>query len=283
MRYVLINDFFKEDLGGGGHSGGAALNDEIIYDIFKFHSEDIIKVKSSSLTESFLEARKDSFFIISNFFHIDSKLIEKIQELNYVVYAHDYKFVAHTNPALYKDFLVPKEEIIFEDFFNKSRMIICQSGLQQRIYNDNLQNANTLNFSGNLWDTESLDLMSKLKNTEKKRVCSVIKSHYPQKGVPEAIKFCIQKQFDYELIWSPSHHKFLEKMAQNKALAFYPLTPETCGRMGLEAKMMGIKVFTTELLGASHEPWFDKNEEDLISLMRSKHEEIYFTLKGIGG
>ena len=119
MRFILINDFFSDDLAGGGHAGGAALNDEIVIDIFTQKGENVSKIKSSALSEEFLEKEKDSFFIISNFFQIAPDLLEKIKELNYLIYAHDYKFVAHMNPAVYDNFLIPKEQLIFVDFFKK--------------------------------------------------------------------------------------------------------------------------------------------------------------------
>ena len=54
-------DFFSDDLAGGGHAGGAALNDEIVIDIFTQKGENVSKIKSSALSEEFLEKEKDSF------------------------------------------------------------------------------------------------------------------------------------------------------------------------------------------------------------------------------
>ncbi len=282
MRFILINDFFSEDLAGGGHAGGAALNDEIVIDIFTQKGENVSKIKSSALSEEFLEKEKDSFFIISNFFQIAPDLLEKIKELNYLIYAHDYKFVAHMNPAVYDNFLIPKEQLIFVDFFKKAKSIICQTNFQKLIYDKNLESDNTVNFSGNLWDKESLDLMRrKSQKKNRKDIFSVVKSMYDQKGVPEAIKFCIHNRLDYELIFDKNHNNFLSKLSANKGLVFWPKTPETCGRMILEAKMMNCVVFTNDLLGASHEPWYSHDGEELISVMESKHDEIHELIKNI--
>ena len=38
---------------------------------------------------------------------------------------------------------------------------------------------------------------------------------------------------------------------------------------------MNIKVFITKLVGASHEPWFEKHGVELINFMREKKKEIY--------
>jgi len=79
--------------------GGAALNDEEIYKIFKKNNENIEKIKTSKITEEFLGKEKDSLFIVSNFFHLKEEVKNKLMDLKYLLYAHDYKFVEHTNPA----------------------------------------------------------------------------------------------------------------------------------------------------------------------------------------
>ena len=277
MRFILINDFFSEDLAGGGHAGGAALNDEILIDIFQSNNKNVTKIKSPDVSHDFLEKEKDSFFIISNFFRFPSyDTLKQFENLKYIIYAHDYKFVNHMNPARYENFLVPENELICVDFFRNARAVICQSSLQQKIYDKNLkENVKTLNFSGNLWSLEHLELMRGFSNEEKRPVSSVVKSHYQEKGTPEAIKFCIENKMDYELIFDPDYNSFLRKISKNQGLVFWPKTPETCGRMILEAKMMNVKVFHNNLLGASHEPWFTQNGGELIDSMINKRQEIH--------
>tara|TARA_Y100001938_G_C8048698_1_gene410404 strand:+ start:66 stop:911 length:846 start_codon:yes stop_codon:yes gene_type:complete len=277
MRYILTSDFFIDDF-----IGGAALNDEEIYKVFKKNGEDIEKIKTSEITEDFLNKEKESFFIVSNFFHLAPELREKLMKLKYIIYAHDYKFVQHTNPAAYDDFKVPEPEIINKDFHEKAIAIMCQSSLQQNIYNLNLDvKDSTINVSGNLWsdeDFEVLEEVEKIKN--KKQMCSVIKSHYWQKGVPEAIKICIEKKFNYDLIHDDNYHNFLRKLGANAALMFYPLTPETLCRAVVEARMMNVKVITSNMVGATHEKWFDEIKgKELIDYMKERRNYVYSRIK----
>ncbi len=277
MRYILTSDFFIDDF-----IGGAALNDEEIYKVFKKNGEDIEKIKTSEITEDFLDKEKESFFIVSNFFHLAPELREKLMKLKYIIYAHDYKFVQHTNPAAYDDFKVPESEIINKDFHEKAIAIMCQSSLQQNIYNLNLDvKDSTINVSGNLWsdeDFEVLEEVEKIKN--KKQMCSVIKSHYWQKGVPEAIKICIEKKFNYDLIHDDNYHNFLRKLGANAALMFYPLTPETLCRAVVEARMMNVKVITSNMVGATHEKWFNEIKgKELIDYMKERRNYVYSRIK----
>ena len=277
MRYILTSDFFIDDF-----IGGAALNDEEIYKVFKKNGEDIEKIKTSEITEDFLNKEKESFFIVSNFFHLAPELREKLMKLKYIIYAHDYKFVQHTNPAAYDDFKVPESDIINKDFHEKAIAIMCQSSLQQNIYNLNVDvKDSTINVSGNLWsdeDFEVLEEVEKIKN--KKQMCSVIKSHYWQKGVPEAIKICIEKKFNYDLIHDDNYHNFLRKLGANAALMFYPLTPETLCRAVVEARMMNVKVITSNMVGATHEKWFDEIKgKELIDYMKERRNYVYSRIK----
>ena len=275
MRYVIASDFFIDDF-----IGGAALNDEEIFKTLLSKGEDVTKIKNRNITKEFLEKEQNSLFILSNFFHLSPELLEKLQKkCKYILYAHDYKFVEHTNPAKYEGFKVPTDELINIEVHENAQAVICQSNFQKEIYDKNLK-SNTINFSGNLWSKESLDLMETLIHTSKNGRCSVVKSPYFQKGVPEAIAECIKRGFDYDLIFDTHYETFLRKLASNKALMFIPSTPETFSRICVEAKMMSVKVFHTELVGAAREPWFaNAHGKEVIEEMRKCHNRAYDLIK----
>jgi hypothetical protein len=286
VRYVIVADFWPEDFrgGGGNHSGGAELSDEILFSIFKQKNQDVLKCRSTDLTTDLLDSEKDSTFILSNFFNIHPFILEKIKDnCRYILYCHDYKFVGHMQPQKYENFIVPKEELIFVDLFQNAKAVICQSALQEKIHKDNLGLNNLINFSGNLWSSDTLDLIESLSENTSNRNnrCSIVKSPYPEKGVAEAVLFCQQKGFDYDLIGNKDYNTFLHQIASNEGLVFWAKLPETCGRITVEAKMMNVLVHTTELLGASHEPWFNLAGKELIDVMRNKRENVYEILTNV--
>ncbi len=277
LSFCIISDFFVED-GYPWGIGGAALNDEEIYKHLSKTNE-VIKKKSEKLTlEEIASLKEKGFkFIVSNFFNLSKDVKEYIQEnCDYLLYVHDYKFVDHTNPAVYDNFIVPKDELINVDFHLNSKRIICQSELQKGIYDKNLSSEKiTYNLSGNLWNESSFKVIKETVNKPKNGKVAVVKSLFPQKGTPEAIKLCINKRFDYDLIHNEDPQSFLEELGQFSALAFVPFTPETLSRVCVESKMMGLEVYTTDLVGASHEPWFNLKGQDLISLMENKINDAH--------
>ena len=44
--------------------------------------------------------------------------------------------------------------------------------------------------------------------------------------------------------------------------------------MAVEARMMSVSVITTNIIGATHEPWFELKGEELIDKIESMREEI---------
>tara|TARA_B100002019_G_scaffold293170_1_gene319126 strand:- start:3886 stop:4737 length:852 start_codon:yes stop_codon:yes gene_type:complete len=271
LTFCIISDFFIDDF-----IGGAALNDEQIFLEFEKSGKNAIKIKSKDLSLEKIKEIKDYKLIISNFFHLEDEVKNYIQNnCDYVLYVHDYKFVQHTNPAIYKDFEVPKDELINVDFHNNSKAIICQSSFQKRIYDLNLDSHKlTKNFSGNLWDDRCFEIFSEYLEYPKNNKVAVVKSNLPQKGTPESIKLCIDNRLDYDLVYDDDYYSFIKKLGLFSAIAFVPFTPETLSRVCVEGKMMGLEVYTTNLVGATYEPWFNKKGQDMIDEMKNRRASV---------
>ena len=106
-------------------------------------------------------------------------------------------------------------------------------------------------------------------------------SQIPHKNTRDAKLFCIHKGIDYELIPSADYYDFLNKISNNDTLVFFPKTPETFSRIVVEARMMGMKVITNNLVGATKEDWFENKGEDLINLMIEKSNNVVATIMGV--
>ena len=276
-KIILVSDFFIDDF-----VGGAALNDEEIFVTLNKHY-DVQKIKSRYLYPGFIQENLDSFFIISNFFGIEPSIRQTIEDnCKYILYCHDYKFVHHTNPALYPNFIVPPNQLINISFHQKAKAIICQTAFQKNIYDKNLKFAEkTINFSGNLWSDTHLEFIQALSHNKKNNKYAVVDSPYPQKGTAQSIKFCQDNNLDFDVIKNPDYECFLQTLSEYSGLAFHPSTPETCCRLVLEAKMLGLEVETNQLIGASYEPWYEKNGLELINTMREKKENLLKIIRDV--
>ena len=45
--------------------------------------------------------------------------------------------------------------------------------------------------------------------------------------------------------------------------------------------MLGLNVETNQLIGASYEPWYNKNGLELINVMRDKKEDLLKTIRDV--
>ena len=272
---VYISDFFLEHVLGGGE-----LNDDELLKILNHNNHKILKIRSSFATIDILEQKQDSFFIISNFIHLSDECKQYLSDnLDYMIYEHDHKYVSNRNPALFKNFEVPNREIINYFFYKNAKSVFCQSGFHKDIVFKNLGLDNIYNVSGNLWSLETLKTMMSFTNNEKANICSIMNSSTGHKNTSGSIKYANQNNIEFELIQSQNYHEFLLKLSKNDKFLFLPKTPETLSRVAVEAKMLGCKVLTNGLVGASQEDWFTKTGKDIIEYMISKRDEVYLKIK----
>ena len=256
--------------------GGGEINDYELLNTLENKKIVIERKLSSEVTVDFVKKNKNTPFIISNFILLDERCKEQLQksDVKYAVYEHDHKYLTDRNPAFYKNFIAPKEKIINYEFYEKAVAIFCQSAFHMSIIEKNTNLKNIINLGGNVWSDYILNKMEEFSKNEKADSCSIMESREWHKNTKEAMEYCIYKNYKYNIIPSMKYEDFLEKISKNKTFVFFPKTPETLSRVVVEAKMMGVKVVTNGLVGATSESWFRKSGVELIQAMRDKKNDI---------
>jgi len=256
--------------------GGGEINDYELLSLLESKGIIVEKKLSSEITIDFIKKNKNIPFIISNFILLHKRYKKDLQNSNirYVIYEHDHKYLADRNPAFYSNFLAPKEKIINYDFYKNALAVFCQSSFHVSIVQKNTNLRNIINLGGNVWSDETLNKIEELSKNEKSETCSIMQSMEWHKNTEDAIKYCMYKNYNYSLIPSMKYENFLEEISKNKTFVFFPKTPESLSRVVVEAKMMGVKVITNNLVGATSEQWFKKTGVELIQEMRNKKNTI---------
>jgi hypothetical protein len=269
LNIVFISDFFVSQVLGGGE-----FNDSQLIEMLESVAL-VKKINSQHVTLDFLKSRKDNRFIISNFIILSSEIKKYILDnLDYIIYEHDHKYLLSRNPSLYENYKAPKKEIVNLDFYKNAKKVFCQSSFHKNIAEKNLCLNNIVSVGGNLWSLEVLEYLRLLSKKEKKDVFSIMDSPIPHKNTKKAIAFCKYKNYDYELVKSKNYKEFLDRLSNNKKLAFFPETPETLSRVVVEARMAGMETVTSKNIGAIGEEWFSLKGPDLIEIMILKREQI---------
>ena len=111
MKFVLIADFFANEILGGGE-----INNEELVFILKDTGHEVKCINSRFVSPSFLEEHSACNFIIANFVQLSEESKKALLKNKYIIYEHDHKYLIDRNPALFDNFLAPKEAIVNYEF-----------------------------------------------------------------------------------------------------------------------------------------------------------------------
>jgi hypothetical protein len=276
VNIVFIADFFADQILGGGE-----LNNKELVELLANTGHDVKRINSHFVTREIIEGQKDSHFIVANFMNMPRECVAFLYDKKYIIYEHDHKYLINRNPALFKDFVAPRDQLINVGFYKKAKAVICQSQFHMDIIKGNLGFDNLISVGGNLWSEESLDLMADFAGAPKTDTCAILDSEIEHKNTREAVMYCEHKKLDYKLVKSDNYSDFLKLLGNHKTLVFLPKTPETLSRVAVEARMMGMSVIANKMIGATREPWFSQKGLELIETMRGKRKEIKDTVIGV--
>lgn len=265
MKIIFVADFFY-----GDYTGGAELNDYSLIQRLEALGHEVEKVRCSELTVNFLTENKNINFIIANFVALTPQVMKHITEnINYIIYEHDHKYLKTRNPIYYKDFTAPVEDIVNYDFYKNAKTVVCLTQLAVDVIKANTGLDNISKIGASVWTDEDLDYVIELSSIQKNNLFAIMDSDNPIKKRQKCIDFCESRQVPYKLIGDKNHRKFLEKLSKYKGLAFMTGHLETCCRLVVEAKMLNCQVITQKkLIGAASEDWFALDGLSLIEAIR---------------
>jgi glycosyltransferase involved in cell wall biosynthesis len=273
MRTIIVSDFTIKEV---PHGGSEWVN-QVLIDKFGcefWYSNQIV------------EFDKDAFYIISNISLMHPSVVRQIPSLNYVIMEHDYKICASRHPWRWPDSIVPKNERINYDLYEKAKAIFVQTNDHLRVYKNNDVKGNFISLHSSIWADDDLNLLENMLKTHetKNGKYGIYATNNWIKNTEGAIRYCSENNLQYELI--PNQEKredFLSLLAQCSHLVFFPIARETFCRLVVEAKCMGVDVITTKNYGASLEGWFDLSGQDLIDFLRMQSEDNLNKIKQICG
>lgn len=269
MANILISDFsYAEMPHGGSEVGNQMLIEEFNLDFMR--SRDV---------KGF---NKDDFYIISNISLMNPELVSQIKNYNYIIFECDYKIVAHRHPWRYPNDLIPIQDRQNYSLYENAKAVFVKSSDHLNVYQKNAVKANFINLRTNIWSEDDLQLMERLykDNREKNgKICIYNTSNWI-KNTKGAIKYCEDNKLEYGFIKNGvGREGFLTDMAKFSTFVFFPMARETYCRVIVEAKCLGLDVFTTYIgpsstnqdpnnYGASMEDYFGLKGLEMINYLR---------------
>jgi hypothetical protein len=89
--------------------------------------------------------------------------------------------------------------------------------------------------------------------------------HSEAKGVKNAIAYCRKNNLDFGVIRESNYEAFLDRLSRFTGLVSLPAIDDTCPRVTIEAKLMGLDLVTNENSQHAREPWFSLPPEEMAN------------------
>lgn len=285
-KIFFVSDFFLNQSGGGAERCDDVLLRELLNKKYNdFEQFMTVSLNSRALTPEIINKNLETTFFISNFKLLseESKIKMINDNIDYIIIEHDHKYLRSDNPLTHENLLSNESGLQNASFYKNARAVLCQSTYATEILYKNLLLTNLINLRGNLWSNEDISLLrSVLQNAksigERRSRWSVLNSKNKNKGVPETIKYCIDKGIDFDLIGHQDYQEFIRQISNTDGVIFFPSWVETFNRFLIEARILNCKVMSNNHVGCINDGWMKYKGEDLlhqVEIMKSRIFNIY--------
>ena len=278
-KIVYISDFFIDEI-----AGGAEICDDILINLLQEDGFSVVKFKNTDLSDKHIKLYRScgDHFIISNFTLMSDLVSLELVKFpsSYSIMEHDHKYIKTRNPAVYKDYLAPSQDIVNREIFTNAKNIFAQSKIQAECIRKNLNVNNVVHLGMSLWTDEQLSILEENLKNDKEGDASVVDSQNPTKNTAATVAYCVEKSIPYTLIRSPDYADFIKQLSSHESYVFMPRVLESFNRVLLEARMLDCKIITTHLNGCISEDWFKQYKgKELIEFVRSQRQRVYEDIK----
>jgi hypothetical protein len=284
---IVVADFFVDDV-----QGGAELTTEsLIKEAPK--TRKIFKLHSNSLTPKLIQENKDKTFIITNFVTATSEGLNELveQNINYYVIEFDYKYCRFRSEGLHlmqtkkpcdcstnqsiKEIIVP--------LFQNAKKIFWMSEAQKKHYGTKIPEIKDLpsEVLSSVFDKETLDYIESVyretKDIQKRTEIAILSKDNVSwiKGIESTIAYLNVEGKDFIHLPKLPYKEFLAEMAKYQTFCFRPSDKDTCPRIVIEAKLLGLDLLLNRNVQHKDEVWFNGSREDIVKYLSSRPEVFW--------
>jgi len=259
VNYIFVSDFFSDEVVGGA---------ELTSDAFIEDKDNVLKVKASDVNIETIKENLDKYWIFGNFSLLEPSLIPTIiNNLKYFIIEYDYKFCKYRSEHKHiekEGFCNCENEPIgkmISTFYHGAEKIFWMSDKQKEIYFKKFPFLKS-NDSFTISSAFSKDSLKKLeKNTCKSDGKYIIlNSNSWIKNTNKSIEHAKERKLNYKLISNLSYIDMLNEIASSEGLIFMPSGYDTCPRLVIEAKLLGLDLIINENVQHKDEAWFKTKE-----------------------
>ena len=294
-KYVVVSDFFESDLRGGAELTTEAFLDECP------NPELVAKVHSANLTVDFLEnnLQRGMHLILGNFTQVPEEslgwLVEGTMVTDYVQYSvieYDFKLCCYR--SLKAHFMQTKQKCncyneshgkMIECLYKTAENVFWMSEKQQALFHKYLpglaEKTDNQTVVGSAFTVSDLDFIRDLREGLGSRSIdktAILGSGSWIKGVQETELLLSQQGTPYVKLPQLEHKQFLMELAKYKRFCFKPLDWDTCPRVVIEAKLLGLELDLNENVLMQEDSWWkDKSVTEIEDYLYNVNKQKFWS------
>ncbi|MFA6049672.1 MAG: hypothetical protein WC761_00475 [Candidatus Paceibacterota bacterium] len=259
---IFVADLFQED-----YIGGAELTTEAI--ISMSPGRKVFKLHSASLTAELVEKNKDKIWVLCNWMGASREGISALvlQNCNFSVVEYDYKYCKFRSSHLHRletaqECDCHKEKNFAHALYKRAKNLFFMSEGQRDEYIRLFPTMSTwknISVLSSVWTTNDIfDLLNLSATGPKtnKNKWAVLSGGSWIKNQKKTEEYCKAHLLPYDLVGGLPYKDFLTKLSEYKGLVFHPAGFDTCPRLVVEAKLLGLALDINSNVQHMNEAWF---------------------------
>ena len=284
-RVVFVSDLHRSD-----YAGGAELSTDALGKTSPFG--EVCFLRSRQLTPEHLSAGTQKIWVFFNFGSMDLNLVPAIvANCHYFIVEYDYKFCRFRSIEKHKaetgeecDCHNQHFGMFMSSFFAGAEHVFYMSEAQRSVHVERFSflGGEKSSVLSSIFDVSDIEFIERLREGRKevKDKFAILGSNSWIKGVEEAKKYLGERQIDFDVLQGLTYHDMLRELSTYKGLCFRPLGGDTCPRLVIEAKLLGLELDINENVQHAEESWFKGSNDDVEAYLLGSHNRFWNTIIG---
>ncbi len=277
MRYILVDD----SVAG---VGGTALTLEGLIEPVK---DQIRTIPTNSLTIEDIMKNLDKIWVFGNIHSLtassSSLIATALSMVRFFKIEFDYGYCIYRGRIPHKvlggkDCTCPKASP-YQEIYNliKHRALaLFYMSEEQRVFHheDTGVELSKSYVLSSCFTRSFYDSVASLSCRPKKNMYAIIDGqggwHTAAKGIPEAINFATENGLPYQLLKTSSQTEMMKILSEFKGLIFQPIIHDTCPRITIEARLLGLELHINERCQHTTEDWWNSPLEEMEEYLKER-------------
>jgi len=274
---------FVSDLHVSEYAGGAELSTDALMKSSPFG--EVCFLRSRDLTQKHITAGTQKLWVFFNYTSMNLSLVPVIvANCNYFVVEYDYKFCKFRSIEKHKaetgedcDCHEQQFGMFMSSFFAGAEHIFYMSEVQRQIQVERFPflGGKKSSVLSSIFSLRDLEFISRIRTDTSNDKYAVLGSKSWIKGTEDTQRYLGDRQIDFDVLQGLSYHDMLRKLSGYKGLCFRPLGGDTCPRIVIEAKLLGLELDINENVQHASEEWFNQDLDSIESYLLDAHNRFW--------